>query len=88
MDKKQIKRIIAREGIVLLGFIASGLLLLLVMNFVICPQPKVSITVDELYFNRYPPLVPYVGLYLMFFGYPCYLLIRFIIWAVRTLKNK
>ena len=59
--KKRIKRIIAREGLILLIIITTGIILVIINSV--------------------------FGLYLVF-GYPIYLLIRFIIWAIKTLKEK
>ena len=56
-----IKKIIAREGLILIGFVAVFLFS--------------SFNNDNLAMYAY-------------FGYPLYLLIRFIIWAIKTLKEK
>jgi len=64
--KKKIKRIIAREGLILLGFVGVGFLL---------------------QFSNKPDLSN-IGIFLFLLGYPAYLLVRFIIWAIKTLKSK
>jgi len=60
--KKKIKRTIAREGLILLGFVAL---------FV--------------FWCNFPNIIPAV---IGIFGYSLYWLIRFIIWVVRTLKER
>jgi len=67
MDKmnKPIKKIIAREGLIILGFLIIGQViwyLFFLQNF---DHKETG-----------------------FYAYPLYLLIRFIIWAVKTLKEK
>ena len=80
MDKT-VKRIIAREGLVLALFVL----------------PLVFILLISLVFfewggrESYPRIMAILGVsfvYLAAIGYPLYLASRFISWAVRTLKNK
>jgi hypothetical protein len=61
--KKKIKRIIAREGLVIFGIIVFGVIL------------------------EFCNIKGGIGVVILFFGYPVYLLARFIIWAVRELRN-
>lgn len=88
---KKIKRIVAREGLVLFGFIFAGSI-----NGIICskipfpeqiPQPPSGFTLDN-FFVRHSDFFHYTLSSLLFFGYLFYLLIRFTIWAVKTLKEK
>jgi uncharacterized membrane protein len=68
-DKKMdIKKIIAREGLIFVGFIA---LIILVM------------TIFSDWANEHTGFQ-----ILAIFGYPIYLLIRFILWSVKTLEGK
>jgi len=60
-----IKRIIAREGLVFIGIVGVGLIIA---------------------FSKYD--YGGLGTALVYIGYPIYLLIRFIIWAIKTLKEK
>ena len=66
-----IKKIIAREGLVLLGIMLVGLLFFFVGVF----MSNVA-------------LIGEIGYFILVLGYPAYLLIRFILWAVKTLKGK
>lgn len=71
--KKKIKRIIAREGLIFLATVGIGFLLW-----------YTSIQLDPatfIYLNG-------CGQLLMFVIYPGYLAIRFIIWAVRALRER
>jgi hypothetical protein len=72
MDKKKIKRIIAREGLISIGTVASGLIIML-LGFSIEKQMD---------------FVAGLGMCILWFGYPSYLIIRFTIWAVIALKEK
>lgn len=62
--KKNIKRIIAREGLILLVSVV-----LFFIGLALQSLNDVFVVIG-------------------FFNYPAYLLVRFIIWAVRTLKEK
>lgn len=72
MDAK-IKKIIAREGLVIIGFIVAMLILMFI--FTINPRFLYGWGLDG---------VEYV---IVLFGYPVYLIICFIVWAIRTLKK-
>ena len=65
MDKQKIKRIIAREGLIILC-----IAVLTILFWVLTRGGDIEDT---------SALIPLI--------YPIYLLIRFIIWAVRTLKE-
>ncbi len=131
MDKKKrFKRIIAREGIILLIFFVASLALLVggyKFNkeiykkyfdevVVVSPKYKALHEFDKkyevkprfcerrllpqplygqekyMYEKGYNPYLSHtakvVGFYLFIFGYPVYLLTRFIIWAIKTLKER
>ena len=77
MDKKKIKRMIAKEGLILLGFI--GLYKLYLYRVV------EGNCVDNLTCWEYYSENALRGAVII---YVSYLLIRFIIWAVRTLMEK
>lgn len=72
MDAK-IKKIIAREGLVIIGFIVAMFILMFI--FAINPRFLYGSGLNG---------VEYV---IVLFGYPLYLIIRFIIWAIWTLKK-
>jgi len=83
MDKKKIRRIVAREGLILLGFIilavvvrsiAYNTIYNLIPNDFILEQ-KLAIADRRLNIATYSP-------------YCLYIFIRFIIWAVRTLREE
>jgi len=67
---KNLKKIIAREGLILLSF---GVVLFI--GFLVLQINQLG----ELGSNL---------LIIGFLGYPVYLLIRFIIWAIKTLREK
>ena len=72
---KKIKRIIIREGLVIIGF---GLVLLVGAKIALTDM-QVSLSMSPLgaaFFS--------IGIY----GYPIYLIIRFTIWAIKRLKEK
>lgn len=94
MDKKKIKLIIAREWLTLLGILMLGFTVFFfgkIMCYInqgkeVSPnfiQMPTSFFLWNLYYN-----MRQIGIFILFFGYPIYLLIRFIIWALRILKNK
>jgi len=76
--KKDIKKIIAKEGLILLGIILISLVIiftLLTTEFAV---------VGEQLGQR---IVTFTFM-LVLLGYPAYLLGRFVIWAIRTLKDE
>lgn len=88
--KKKIKRIIVREVLIFFGILVISVIVMQVGNSII---PKFG------YGRHYssPELraefilgvrINHIGTYLFFFGYPFCLFIRFIIWAVRTVREK
>lgn len=78
VDKKNIKRIIAREGLIIVGIAVTGGLILL---FSIMLPEKTS----------YRETLGVIGSSILIYSwniiYLFYLLIRFIIWALRTLRE-
>lgn len=67
----KMKKIIAREGLILLGTVIIGIVLFVAgMNI----QGDSSIVV--------------LGFIIGFCSYPIYLLIRFILWAIKILREK
>ena len=76
MDKKNPKWRIVIEGLILLGYI------LFVIIFISLTFER-GFNYAYNFFANYSELRFYVVL-----SYPIYLLIRFIIWALRTLKKK
>jgi len=99
MNKKTIKRIIAREGLILLGFIMFSLLLSNIgryFYFRYWPYEINEINFDSLTFEKemifamHKPyfLLIWIGRYFLRFFYTTYLLIKFITWAIKTLMGR
>lgn len=100
MDKS-IKKTIAREGLILLGIVIIGVMLTWVNDEVdythiistwkgkiyLIPERYIFsirlFEIGDIYFIKYG-----IGTFLLFLVYPIYLLIRFIIWAIKTLREK
>lgn len=91
------KKIIAREGLILLGIIILGLAVYFMgrhLNNVYLTQhqgAKFKVMQNMKYsLVGYTPYIRTmsVGLNIAIFGYPLLALIRFLIWAIRTLKEK
>ena len=78
--KKPIKKIIAREGLILLGIVTMALLFMFVLANI--PDSK------GIVWDNYHDNMIMVGFAFLYLGYPLYLLIRFILWAIRTLREK
>ena len=76
--KKDIKKIIAREGLILLGFI----LLSVIITFVLLTT-EFAVVGEQI-----GQKIVTFAVILLLLGYPIYLLSRFIVWAIRTLKEK
>lgn len=81
------KKIIAREGLILLGIIAISLL----AKYAIDIYGRIV----GFYIKEEWADIPYIftvlynlGNILLYLGYPIYLLIRFVIWAIKMLKEK
>ena len=83
--KKKIKRILAREGLIFALVIAISILLINSLNiysFIRFPIGG-NDWVDTQWF-----WLPTTGSIILFGLYPLYLLVRFILWAIKTLKEK
>lgn len=82
----KIKRIIAREGLILVCIVICGLVTIFLGQLIhgYSIKGKEVLTTEELFSRN---LIEKVGVYLLYLGYPIYLLIRFILWAVRTLRK-
>jgi len=81
MDMR-IKRIITKEGLVLLIFIAGAYLINWIIAWIFgCPKPC-------LYGNKIVNQFLFRYQFLLVWGYSLYIIIRFIIWAVKTLGVK
>jgi len=83
--KAETKKVIAREGLVLLGFVILSLIMQLWgasgwYGYFAQDIPDKCPAIFR--------LLQHYGKLLIVVGYPAYLLIRFIIWAIKTLKNK
>jgi len=69
------KKTVAREGLILIGFVVWGVLCFIAMiNFSAFGEMG----------ERLVPFLFWAGLY----SYPAFLILRFIVWAVRTLKHE
>lgn len=79
-----IKKIIAREGLIILGFMLLGFLI-----GIIFPDIRYSDSSLRL-LGRFPSFYTFgkFGYAVMVYGYSIYLLIRFIIWAVKVVREK
>lgn len=75
----KIKKIIAREGLIVLGIISIGFIL----RFIGTSGHPFSEWIDVTSLN----FLDGFGRIIIISGYPLYLLIRFIFWAIRTLKQ-
>lgn len=119
MDKKKIKRIIAREGLILVVFILLSSAIFFIAPLCIQKEPSKTITIRDYYAeeveHRSAPQYTEIGtpgvltfddipmahkpavhkpapseimaIAVLLIGYSIYLLIRFIIWAVRILRE-
>lgn len=72
---KRIKKLIAREGFVLCCFVASLVITLIVANTIFTSK-------------YWAESIGGFGFGLLVLGYPIYLLIRFILWAIKILREK
>lgn len=81
MDKAKLKRIIAREGLILVGLIGVGIILDFSLSFTL---KAFDYNIEQ----RIGHSLESVIWFPIFWGYLIYVfLIRFIIWAVKTLKK-
>lgn len=88
MDNK-IKKIIAREGLILLGILLLGSIIIWIaelLNYIFNP-PATKDVLPRLVFEPFYQIID-IGKWVRIIGYPVYLVIKFIIWAIRALKQK
>ena len=122
MDVKKIKRIVAREGLILLGIIGIGFIIMTTPQLYIKPKPireAKSLEQGQTYVTegkakpwevwqegKVKPehkiyrlsevdkaeerqdKVRTTGFVILLLGYPVYWLVRFIAWAIKTLRQK
>ena len=88
----KIKKIIAREGLVVIGLILFGLVIVginMMCNAIFVKintgKPTPSFIPDN--YTNYD-IINRFGFIVTIFGYPIYLVVKFIIWAVKVLKQK
>ncbi len=90
MEKKKIKRIIAREGLIVLATVGLGCLLIWI-GLTFRPTLKDifdTVAEESLCYSSFPfGKMIHLGK-LLIISYPISWLIRFIIWALRTLREK
>ena len=119
----KIKKIIAREGLIILGIILIGILIISTswvylpyykrpptdlladkptkdyyaeeiagkkpsLDEIFKPTPEEAITELNRRVDARRSDASLIGFLFILFGYPIYLLIRFIIWSIKTLKGK
>lgn len=89
MDKKTIKQIIAREGLIFLSIlVVSGIIMLMGLWLSLLPRDLLD---DKTFWNNQHcaigEIISVSGFIFIYAGYPFYLFIRFIIWALRTLRE-
>jgi len=91
------KKNIAREGLMLLGFIILGLIVYYIGNrlnsdyMISHPQAKIKVIQNLRYsLEGYTPYLTIrnFGLGIALFGYPLFAILRFVLWAFKTLKEK
>jgi len=93
----RIKRIIARESLILLGILVLGLAVYFIgrylNNIYLMHHQEDKFKVIQNMKYSLLGYTPYIrimsfGLNISVFGYPMVSLIRFILWSVKTLRNK
>ena len=84
---EKVKKIIAREGLIIIGF---------VFIFILFYWTGTHTQIQWEQYRKEPKpnqlLISWangtLGYYVALIGYPIYLIVRFIIWAIRTLKQR
>ena len=87
--ENKIKKIIAKEGLILLGCILGGIAVMVIgrlIYHVIYLFTKPSLYDDLLIFEPFHS-IKNLGLLIAIFGYPLYLFVKFVRWAIKTLKK-
>ena len=94
--KQSTKKIIAREGLILLAIISVGFLFIFLSSKAVPLEANWRANVprgfqlDDYNATESAPIsknIEFFGGLLLLGGYPIYLLIRFIFWAIRILKQ-
>jgi len=97
MEKKKHKRIIAREGLILLSIVIIGLAVYSISrhlnNVYLIQHQQIKFKVMQNMKYALVGYTPYIsmmsfGLNIAIFGYPIIAFIRFAIWAVRILGER
>lgn len=89
-----IKKLMAKESLVLLGFILIGFTIFSLGRAGLwCRYSLPKVNTGNPTWDVGLPLcedkaIKDFGVFLLFAGYPCYLLVRFIIWAIKTLRQE
>jgi len=83
MNEKAVKKIIAREGLILLGLFLLGVIYQIVWVAI----HLLPTCYPTIYFN-YLTEMRDSGFAFLFWAYLPFIIIRFIIWATRTLREK
>ena len=93
MDNQR-KKILAREGLIIIAILVFGALIIginilcnniFVKHYVNTPQEN-AVGWQIISYAHYD-LINRLGFMILLLGYPLYLIIRFIFWAIRTLRN-
>lgn len=84
---KATKKIIAKEGLTLVGVMLIALILIGASNIMTKKVYLYDPDTFRLWYDFWQQ-VGYLGMVILVLGYPAYLLIRFIIWAIKTVKEK
>lgn len=89
---KKIKKIIAREGLIIIGITCVSILLMSVPSAYLLLDRlirKLLLKRNIVYLDTPYNLesVTTYGMFLLLFSYPLYLATRFILWAMRALKK-
>ena len=91
------KKIVAREGLILLGIVIVGLVVYFIgrhlNNVYLIQHQEAKFKVVQNMKYSLVGYTPYIrmmsfGFNIAIFGYPIIAFIRFILWAIRTLKEK
>jgi len=87
---KTVKKLIAREGLVIIAIVGIGLIII-GLAFVVYLIYETQIAKDSFIpdtLSFFVNTLAVIGGAIAVLGYPLYLLIRFILWAVRTIREK
>lgn len=91
MDIK-IKKIIAREGLVIVGFFIFSFIFIFILSnipdFKAYKNSQTGELMRGIIWDDNKSKIQQIGIYISLLGYPLYLFVRFFIWAIRILKQK